>query len=404
MIKKLFKFFFIILLILLTDKKDSFSGITINRDKSISIPAYEAANKGFISLRAMSLSGIDKPKVYITNKTNSVLNIDFSSTAFMPEKSDGQRLGLTKFAKLNYSISPYKSKVFEFDGLCLDKNRITQPIKLNYSYIKEAIPESIASLLRKNASQEKVWEVTDGLDYIKWKSMDSRNKKLFNKRLKEIQEKTSFISIKNKTTPLYQKILNDVILEKEIRNISFSENNGSVIFGKDNTLWTSNIPKEAEKKLKELNEKKILINSISFNKNNGWVIIYDDNKTESSKITKELKDLLNSIQERKLKIKNLAFSPNGGWVLSYGYNGLSYSNFPIETVKFIEDLTYFGIKIKNISFTKDYGWVIVFGNNDFAHSDLPENVKNKLYELFNKNKTIKNIAFAPSGDWIITEK
>ena len=352
----------------------------------------------------MSLSGIDKPKVYITNKTNSVLNIDFSSTAFMPEKSDGQRLGLTKFAKLNYSISPYKSKVFEFDGLCLDKNRITQPIKLNYSYIKEAIPESIASLLRKNASQEKVWEVTDGLDYIKWKSMDSRNKKLFNKRLKEIQEKTSFISIKNKTTPLYQKILNDVILEKEIRNISFSENNGSVILGKDNTLWTSNIPKEAEKKLKELNEKKILINSISFNKNNGWVIIYDDNKTESSKITKELKDLLNSIQERKLKIKNLAFSPNGGWVLSYGYNGLSYSNFPIETVKFIEDLTYFGIKIKNISFTKDYGWVIVFGNNDFAHSDLPENVKNKLYELFNKNKTIKNIAFAPSGDWIITEK
>lgn len=403
--KLLIKLFFIITFLLTNDiyLKNGFCAVILNKDKT-NFYAYEAANKKYISISARSLSGFEKPKVFVTNHTNSSLNIDFSNTAFMPEKSDGQRMGLTGLPKLDFVIGPHKSKTLQFNGLCLDKTRTTPNIKLDYKYLSEPIPDSISELLKKNASQDEIWKVTEGSESANWKSMDPRNKELFRQRQMKILLKRNYIFTNNNNSNLYQKILNSIISEKEIKTISFSESGGSVVIGENNDLWTYNIPKETELKLKELNNKKAVINYIAFNKDNGWVIIYDKNKSEFSKIPKELEELLKSVRERNLEIKKFTFSPNNGWLLTYGFNGLSYSKFPIEMGNLIEDLTYWGIKIKTVVFTKDFGWLIVFGNNNIAHKDLPLVVTRKLYELYNKDKVIKNIAFSPLGDWVITEK
>lgn len=365
--------------------------------------AHEAAKKGLISLSALSLAGIERPRIFVKNKTDSTLELDFSKTGFMPEHNEGQRIGLASKGKIKLVVPPHKSESFLADSRCLDHNRLTDHIKLKYSYLPDSIPDNISNLLSKNASQEDVWKLTDGDGSEIWKSMDPRNKELFQKRKKEIEAKKQLVTSSNSNLPVFNKIMNTLVSDGEINTIAFSAN-GATIIDEKNNFWSENIPEKAEKKLSELNKKNSVINSVAFNKNNGWVIIHDKNKVEFNNIPKELSDLLTSLSSKGTEIKKIAFTPKGGWILTYGFNGVSYDNFPVEVADLMENFAYWGVNVKTIAFTKDYGWLIIFGKNDFVHKGLPVSLAKKINELYSKDKLIKNVAFTPSGDWILTQK
>jgi hypothetical protein len=147
---------------------------------AVTYTAYDATKRGYIELTAKSAQGYSETYVMVKNKFSGSIEIDFSSTIFIPA-TQAQRIGLAyEFTTGSYQLNLPAgfSAWLLFSSRCLDANRSapsTGEIYPNYSIIPSSL-QPIIDALRANASQSEIWRLTDHSELTDaWKSIDPRN-------------------------------------------------------------------------------------------------------------------------------------------------------------------------------------------------------------------------------------
>jgi hypothetical protein len=141
------------------------------------IKAVDAVSQGLINLEAESVNSYQETEVKVKNRTDQPQEVDLSGTGLIPANGDEQRIGLTYVQGENDGIvhvDPHDTITETFESRCLDQDRPAPESGERLKLLRSKLPSYVSRLLRNNASQSEVWDVTNGSHKSDWGSMDPR--------------------------------------------------------------------------------------------------------------------------------------------------------------------------------------------------------------------------------------
>ncbi|MGD8605241.1 MAG: hypothetical protein PVF49_11790, partial [Anaerolineales bacterium] len=150
------------------------------------LDAYKAVEEKKVTLDVKAVDGYKRAQVEVHNNTQEDIDVDFSTTAFMPTgDSDAQRIGLSYMSEHEpgayvLSIPPGAAGSVQFEARCLDYHRPAPPSGWGYVPMMVPLPLLICQMLQRGASQQDIWYDIENTSELQseWQAMDPRREEL----------------------------------------------------------------------------------------------------------------------------------------------------------------------------------------------------------------------------------
>ena len=193
-----------------------------------------------------------------------------------------------------------------------------------------------------------------------------------------------------------------------IKGVFIAPNGGWVVLHGKNGYTTSQVPKDLNAKLKELNKDDSEIESVAFTSDMGFVVIFDGNGFFGKDVPKAVLTRLKELNTDKVDVKQVEFHKGDSdveeWIILHGGNAADWSDgFNAKAIEELKSLNEANEEFKWVTAQDDGSWVVFYGKNAYVYSKgLPKDFVDQIKKLNDDAVDIMTASISEDGEqWIV---